>query len=46
VRLLDLCSSVGHRVVRLCIDDLVQEATEAHKLGETRDEIVENTEVY
>ena len=37
---------LDHRVVRLCIDDLVQEATEAYKIGETKEEIVENIEVY
>lgn len=33
-------------MVRLCIDDLVQEAIEAYKTGETREELVENEEVY
>lgn len=37
---------LGHRVIRLCIDDLVKEATEAHQTGETREEIVENSEVF
>ncbi|XP_028417674.1 sperm flagellar protein 2-like [Dendronephthya gigantea] len=34
----------SHRVVRLCIDDLVQEAIEAYQTGETREEIIENNE--
>ena len=31
---------LGHRLVRLCIDDLVREAIEAHKFGETEEQII------